>query len=785
MESEWGYTIFIHSKRLTGLLEQERMNDISRNKSQFNPLSIPPEVFIPASRAFIEECHAFCNMDRQNHAPLPQNIGVKIVSALRLNAKILGQKNLQVLFSEFENSYNNNSIEVARETLMRQLKDGLHQQEKEFKAYCDENSPRMSDDTDENVLPGCRVLVAEDLPTNALIVSKFLERAGASVSIAKNGQEAIDTYQNEGPFDIVLMDLTMPVMDGFTATKKLRSMNIQTPIIAVTALAMREDRVMSEEAGCDAHIAKPINRDELLSVCQKYYSIEAPTKNSTPSNVTKSYQRILLATDNRTQAAFLQAFFQHDGYEVDIVNNADQAIQSCLTEDTNYSAVFVEEDLSQKDWRSFLQMFQKANMPLNLIVITDDDVSKVKEIILSGAFAYLDRTITIEGVRQISGMLKEHIEAKQKEKESFVQSFVAKPLQDTLSSKDLDNMYYWQKAIRGEGGDRAVATLFNLHGKTGILIADVAGHDKEAARIGNWLSGLVKGTWHLHQDPVDFLNSLNSHVQAQDSESRFVCTLVLVHDPLRQTLYYANAGIPAGYLVDTEAPQKSQWLHWTGTPIGMFSEEISFESGQISFTDKHRLFVTTDAVFESLPENVIAIISEKQANKDLGKSVEAIADYFLRSVEVVDDITILGLDGQGQQLTKPDFRFSCQSTFEEIDRAMTDVDIYLNDYHSERLDVDQVSGAIREALLNAAEHGNSRIADKWIDIDLFAAKDHLSATISDEGPGFSIVQKIKQKASPEADTIQSRGLEIVTSFSSSATTEGSSLKLSFNYTGDQ
>ena len=119
---------------------------------------------------------------------------------------------------------------------------------------------------------GKRVLLVEDNSMNREIATAILEEAGFKVDTAENGAIAVEkvTYYPEGFYDVILMNIQMPVMDGYTATRKVRSLEnkaiAKIPIIAVSANAFDEDRQTSLEAGMNGHLAKPIVVDELLEV---------------------------------------------------------------------------------------------------------------------------------------------------------------------------------------------------------------------------------------------------------------------------------------------------------------------------------------------------------------------------------------------------------------------------------------------------------------------------------------------------------------------------------------
>ena len=122
-------------------------------------------------------------------------------------------------------------------------------------------------------LSGARILVADDGPDNQRLLSFHLTRAGASVSLAANGQEAVErcTEAHEStPFDLILLDMQMPVMDGYTAARTLRSLGNTVPIVAITAHAMTGERDRCLGAGCSDYASKPISRSDLVDLCHRW-----------------------------------------------------------------------------------------------------------------------------------------------------------------------------------------------------------------------------------------------------------------------------------------------------------------------------------------------------------------------------------------------------------------------------------------------------------------------------------------------------------------------------------
>ena len=144
-----------------------------------------------------------------------------------------------------------------------------------FKIDLDADKREEQKDVSEKSIKGLHILLAEDNELNMEIAEFVLQNEGADVTKAWDGQEAVELFRNSEPgeFDVILMDIMMPVMNGYEAAKMIRSLDRadakEVPIIAMTANAFAEDRIRVKEAGMNEHVAKPVDVELLIKVIRK------------------------------------------------------------------------------------------------------------------------------------------------------------------------------------------------------------------------------------------------------------------------------------------------------------------------------------------------------------------------------------------------------------------------------------------------------------------------------------------------------------------------------------
>jgi|GEM_PF-285684 len=165
---------------------------------------------------------------------------------------------------------------IRRDDLFRPIADTLKKERKENdeSRVCTQGQAQ----TEQRLNLSLRILLAEDSPDNRLVISAYLRDTAHLVDAVENGEDAIDRFiaaaRSGQPYDLVLMDMQMPVMDGYNAVRMIRKWEKErglapTPIVALTAAAFEHDVRRCLEAGCDAHVAKPVRKKTLLEAVEK------------------------------------------------------------------------------------------------------------------------------------------------------------------------------------------------------------------------------------------------------------------------------------------------------------------------------------------------------------------------------------------------------------------------------------------------------------------------------------------------------------------------------------
>ncbi len=206
--------------------------------------------------------------------------------------------------------------------------------------------------------PASRILVVEDNMTNQLVLSKILTKLGCELDVAENGKEAVAMLRDAPtPYDLVFMDCHMPIMDGYTATGIIRSLPgsiAKTPVVALTASAMPEDRERALQAKMDDYLTKPVQIKSIKSMLNKWVwqrqeKIESIKVADAELNTQNVGTKILVVEDNLTNQKVIGGLLRKLGCEVDVASDGQLALERMKTSGGVYALIFMDCHMPNMD----------------------------------------------------------------------------------------------------------------------------------------------------------------------------------------------------------------------------------------------------------------------------------------------------------------------------------------------------------------------------------------------------------------------------------------------------
>ncbi len=265
--------------------------------------------------------------------------------------------------------------------------------------------------TDENKadfhvnLKGMQALLVEDIELNLEIARSILEEEGVVITAAMNGQEAVDAFQNNPPgtFDVIIMDIMMPVMDGITATKTIRALEREDagtiPIIAMTANAYEEDIRSTREAGMDAHLSKPIDVNVLFKTLSHFYPA---SRREEKQQTDLKGMKILLVDDVELNLEIAMTVLTDEGAEVTTAQNGQEAVDAfCNNPAGTFDVILLDVHMPVMDGITAaktiraLEREDAGKIPILAMTadVYEEDVQKTKE---AGMNGHLTKPLNVE-----------------------------------------------------------------------------------------------------------------------------------------------------------------------------------------------------------------------------------------------------------------------------------------------------------------------------------------------------------------------------------------------------
>lgn len=230
-----------------------------------------------------------------------------------------------------------------------------------------------------------RILCAEDNDVNRRLVSLLVGRTGAELVHVGNGAEALEMASRES-FDLILMDIQMPVMNGRDATAALREAGVNTPIIALTANVMTEDIADYRLAGCNEHLAKPIDKQRFYEVLARYLTVCQEA-----SQGHRYSGKVLIAEDNEDNRLLVERMLRRFGVEPVSVASGDQAVRQALADTVHL--VLMDRHMPEMDGVTATRLLRQAGFRRPIIAFTAGDQSENDAMLAAGCDGVLNKPI--------------------------------------------------------------------------------------------------------------------------------------------------------------------------------------------------------------------------------------------------------------------------------------------------------------------------------------------------------------------------------------------------------
>lgn len=498
------------------------------------------------------------------------------------------------------------------------------------------------------------VLVVDDDRVNRTLAVALLQRGGYASTVANNGQEAVNLYGSQ-TFDLVLLDIQMPVMDGLEAARRIRQLEQATgkhiPIVALTASSDREDCLA---AGMDEFIEKPLRAQSLLDTIKRFTT-------SRPSNAAgdgEATLRILLVEDS-VIAAHLVGIFLDKGLRTpfDLKRVASLAEAAAQMDDGAWDLILLDLNLPDSDGIATFQRVHEraADVPIVILSGESDETLSVNAVHL-GAQDYLVKgRFNEESLTRSVRFALERFRRRRAEQALFRSEqklFVAQSVQQELFPKQTPPIDGVDISGRCEPAETVGGDYFDYipmsDGCWGLVMGDVSGHGVASAFTMVAVRAVLRSLTATYSDVGYIVAQANDILDADLPADSFITLLMACLNPRSRSLTYVGAG-HEGYLLDARGELR-QVLEATAMPLKI-EEHGEFPTAELQVAAGDILVLCTDGVTESRsPEGeyfgIRRLLDVVRQHRDMPARhiveiiFHAVAE-FARQEKRIDDVTVM------------------------------------------------------------------------------------------------------------------------------------------------
>jgi len=634
-------------------------------------------------------------------------------------------------------------------------------------------------------------LVVDDNPIHRDLLSNFLIARGFEVDVAANGNEALEKVSMNA-YRFILMDLLMPGLSGYETVKKIRQMGVNTPIIAQSALSMKQDRDRCMEAGCDDFVPKPVDFKELWEKIRKHLHGTAPQSPEraadtgvSPVEALKG-RKVLLVEENDGQADRFARFLERLGLQVKRVSTGDDARGFLERADPGFRIIVSNIFTSGIDGLGLTSIVNRQYPDkMIFLYIPEYDPDTIQLAVNLGAAG-----VVVQGSfeKDIGNAIENAIVQSRIKRELNPDSATADQVRQSQAQLYRYGFIHGSRFIdvssstlHAAGGDIVLSRRFNLAGRHGVVLADVAGHDVRSSYLSAIFMGIISSVWNSCQEPLELLKTVNADLLKMETPGYHVCMTAVLWDRRRERIKMATAGNPGAVLA---ARDDSGSLRFTdfeggGMCLGVLETDALYSSVTTEFRENEFIFLHSDGIERDVLKETLAESAGELGGVPFKGFAGRILNRIRSKIEQEDDMVLVVLRGR-EGIPGEGYHYSFRSTYKEVDKACEWISSVLpRDVVPQGVDHDFLMLSLREALLNAVEHGNGNDPEKYVDVSLYPGSKELRVEISDEGWGFDLESTKRGEGYEEGFQLGKRGMPVIHAFADSVEVDGGTVILTY------